>query len=410
MAGELQQFQGFADNGQGKNLEGAITEAHDYAIKTADVQLKKQELDTQNKRLDMTMQQHKIGMGMKLIGDWDDVVKTLPGPLQNAKIKKLQAGYATLGMAWDPIMEGMARDDNGRQEIIKARANLDSISNPNLKGALALQTYQAFGSGEGDKVIKQFNDNAETLKKIHAEGTEARTTQAAKVALEMFFKEREFAEHDRKWVSEQKKELGDSPEMKSYSESRAAVRTILDAAQKPGKFKDFATIEKFVKEMNPGAIVRNSTYDIVQDTNSLPGRVGTAINKMWTGQPLTADLRAELFRAAKAVMITNKNNYDKRAQPFRDEAAKSKFDPMDVDPAKAFLKEDESFMKGHEKRTGKQAEIEAANPPPPQAPQLSAGIMMRLKQQILAGKTRKQIEDALGTTIHPDTWKAAGGK
>lgn len=405
-AGELEQFKGFPSSGVGESFQNSQNSANDYAMKSADLSLRRDELERQHQQMMLTMQQHRIQTSLKVIGDWDDINKELPGPVQNAKLRKLQANYAVVGLPWDPIMEAMVKDDNGRAALTRSLGLINKVPDE-MKGQLAEQAYKLFGRAEGDKAIKSINDNASAIEQIHARGQEERATQASKLKAELPFKEREFGNQDRKWLSEEKQNLKTSKPFEAYSENRVAIRNIMDATQKPGPFKDFAAIDNLARQVNPNAVVRQGTYDIIDDTKSLPQKFVSALNRMWHGQPLTAELRQEILQASGMAMNNAKKNYDDLATPYRENAKKRGFDPTEVDPAATMLDQDQKWIEAHTKRNAKQMETEAKNPPPPV---LSAGTMMRLKKFVADGRSRKEIESALGTTIHPEIWKKVGGK
>jgi hypothetical protein len=69
----------------------------------------------------------------------------------------------------------------------------------------------------------------------------------------------------------------------------------------PTAAQTFVLLDNFARLNNPGAVVRTSTFDVLQSMGSLKTRMGTLINKAVSSGELDPELRTMIFRQAQAV-------------------------------------------------------------------------------------------------------------
>jgi len=74
--------------------------------------------------------------------------------------------------------------------------------------------------------------------------------------------------------------------------------------------EDVALIFKYMKTLDPGAIVTKSDFDNAASKGSLPTRVQNWYNGIATGNPLTDKVRGEIKTAAKSILVSAINSIE----------------------------------------------------------------------------------------------------
>lgn len=388
---------GFAD----AFMQGS-KDAQDYAVHSANLELQRGQLEQQRAQLEATKDQHKIQTTMKLFEDWDEVAKIAPGPLQKAKLKKLQLGYAQLGIPWDSTLEAAVQDENGRAEFFKSVSMFRSLPD-NIKGELAAKASGYLGSEKGYDLVKYMNTQADDFEKITKTAEEQRKTDANKVRLEKPAKEAQANLEKTKVGAEEMKTLRQTPEWKEYSALSASASSILDAVNKttkgrPSPFRDVGLLYDFMKVLDPNSVVRESEQGLFISTGSAYTKIANTLTKLYNGQTISADQKKELADIAFQRLQRGAERYQASAESTLKSLEEQGIPRNRVDPGSTLIPKDLARIEAHAKRIAKEQETAAktaasSRPTPDKIYQPSQiGAAKRFKAM---GKTLQQVNDEL---------------
>jgi hypothetical protein len=112
----------------------------------------------------------------------------------------------------------------------------------------------------------------------------------------------------RDWANETNQTIRKFEPFIKLNEQVQAYNELNNLGTSPSE--DVALIFKYMKTLDPGAIVTKSDFDNAANKGSLPTRVQNWYNGMATGNPLTDKVRGEIKTAAKSILVSAINSID----------------------------------------------------------------------------------------------------
>jgi hypothetical protein len=112
----------------------------------------------------------------------------------------------------------------------------------------------------------------------------------------------------RDWANETNQTIRKFEPFIKLNEQVQAYNELNNLGTSPSE--DVALIFKYMKTLDPGAIVTKSDFDNAASKGSLPTRVQNWYNGIATGNPLTDKVRGEIKTAAKSILVSAINSID----------------------------------------------------------------------------------------------------
>lgn len=134
---------------------------------------------------------------------------------------------------------------------------------------------------------------------------------------------------------------------KDFREALVGFNKVKSAANVNTGAGDIALIFGFMKTIDPGSVVRESEFDLAQDTGGAPEQAKALIGKVINGQRLTPDQRQYFIEAAASQMdaiVGSQSDIEKRYTYL---ASRYGYDPVNiVDPYSSQYKKPSSKFSG----------------------------------------------------------------
>jgi hypothetical protein len=112
----------------------------------------------------------------------------------------------------------------------------------------------------------------------------------------------------RDWANETNQTIRKFEPFINLNEQVQAYNELNNLGTSPSE--DVALIFKYMKTLDPGAIVTKSDFDNAASKGSLPTRVQNWYNGIATGNPLTDKVRGEIKTAAKSILVSAIDSID----------------------------------------------------------------------------------------------------
>jgi hypothetical protein len=130
-----------------------------------------------------------------------------------------------------------------------------------------------------------------------------------------------------------RKEVHDLPSYKNYTSAESVYRSMVETADVNSAASDLNLVYGVSKIFDPGSVVREGEQVLVRNTNSLPGVVAGALNKVLTGgAALDPETRRSLIREANSRMREYRGSFDQDTQQYNYLAKQYGIDPNKIIP------------------------------------------------------------------------------
>lgn len=125
-----------------------------------------------------------------------------------------------------------------------------------------------------------------------------------------------------------------NPQVKEHYEVAKNFQSVIDSARGTDKASDINLIDGLVKMFNPGATVRQSTFEnFMEHSQGLPSNVVGMVQAWYSNnQHLQPETRQQLVDQAQIRMLSSRQSYDQFSQAEAQTATKSGLDPTTVVP------------------------------------------------------------------------------
>lgn len=217
-------------------------------------------------------------------------------------------------LSGDPVLKGWA-----------------SAQKPGANGdALALQRMRL---AQGDKRL-QFALEAEKRKaeqQAKALGVREEKNKATAEAAERKAAEKKVSDALQREAG-MRKEVTSSPLFKDYIQSEVSHTNLTKAASDPSSAGDLAIIFEFMKTLDPTSVVKEGEQVQVQNATNIPGQYLNMLQRIQSGQRLSAEQRADLVRVAGGIMETKKAALRRLTDGYKGIAERSGADFRNVLP------------------------------------------------------------------------------
>lgn len=121
--------------------------------------------------------------------------------------------------------------------------------------------------------------------------------------------------------------------VKDHYEATQAYKNVIQAAQGKDKASDINLIDALVKMFNPGATVRQSTFEnFMEHAQGVPDNIIGVVKGVMSGAHLQPETRAQLLAQATSRMDSSRQVYNSVADFARDQATKQGLNPQNVVP------------------------------------------------------------------------------
>lgn len=129
-------------------------------------------------------------------------------------------------------------------------------------------------------------------------------------------------------------EFMNNPQVKEHYEVSKNFQSVVDAAKGTDKASDINLIDGLVKMFNPGATVRQSTFEnFMEHSQGLPSNVVGMVQAWYSnGQHLQPETRQQLVDQAQIRMLSSRTSYDQFADAYKQSATTSGLNPDTVVP------------------------------------------------------------------------------
>lgn len=131
-------------------------------------------------------------------------------------------------------------------------------------------------------------------------------------------------------VAELRKEVGQRPEFKNYSQAVPIYRAMVETADRNTKASDLNLIYGLGKIMDPGSVVREGEMVMANNTQGIQERLNGMISAVQGGALLTPRTRQALMAEAYGRMQAYENEYDAARTHYTDIAKRNRMNPDDV--------------------------------------------------------------------------------
>ena len=135
---------------------------------------------------------------------------------------------------------------------------------------------------------------------------------------------------DLKDISGIRKEIQDTPQIKTYIQAAPIYRSMVDTASRDTRASDLNLVYGLGKLFDPNSVVREGEMVMVKDTAALPDRVQQYISLANGTSGLTKELRAQIMAEAKSRMDAYRAEVDALKGQYDGFAARNKINMDDI--------------------------------------------------------------------------------
>lgn len=137
---------------------------------------------------------------------------------------------------------------------------------------------------------------------------------------------------DFKDIMAVRKEIGDTPSVKTYSAALPIYQTMVDANKRNTKAADLNMVYGLAKIFDPNSVVREGEMVLVKDTSSLPDWLLGSIQSLNGGARLQPQTRDAMLQEAQSRIQAYKASVDTDLETYRGMGGRYGINPADIMP------------------------------------------------------------------------------
>lgn len=137
---------------------------------------------------------------------------------------------------------------------------------------------------------------------------------------------------DFKDIMAVRKEIGDTPSVKTYSAALPIYQTMVDANKRNTKAADLNMVYGLAKIFDPNSVVREGEMVLVKDTSSLPDWLLGSIQSLNGGARLQPQTREAMLQEAQSRIQAYKASVDTDLERYRGMGGRYGINPADIMP------------------------------------------------------------------------------
>jgi hypothetical protein len=136
-----------------------------------------------------------------------------------------------------------------------------------------------------------------------------------------------------------RKEVGDLPSYRSFSEAIPVYQSMVEASQNDTKPADLNMVYGLAKLFDPGSVVREGEMIMVKNAQNLPDRLLALINEANSKGRFSPQLRNEIMQEAQSRVQAYQSAYDENLNQYRGMAKRYGLNEADIIPTMSGIPE-----------------------------------------------------------------------